>query len=72
MLCHERWTNGRSRSSTHRRQGKIGSRCGTILTGLDWTDKYPSAIAALANIKAKTGYLDGELCGVDDAVMPTC
>jgi ATP-dependent DNA ligase len=23
-------------------------------TGLDWTGKYPSAIAALANVKAKT------------------
>jgi hypothetical protein len=32
-------------------------------TGLDWTDKYPSAIAALANVKAKTAYIDGELCG---------
>jgi ATP-dependent DNA ligase len=36
-------------------------------TGLDWSDKYPSVIAALANVKAKTAYLDGELCGVDDA-----
>ena len=34
-------------------------------TGLDWTDKYPSAIAALANLNVKTAYLDGELCGVD-------
>jgi hypothetical protein len=36
-------------------------------TGLDWTNKYPSAIAALANLNVKTAYLDGELCGVDDA-----
>jgi hypothetical protein len=36
-------------------------------TGLDWSDKYPSIVAALANVKAKTAYLDGELCGVDDA-----
>jgi bifunctional non-homologous end joining protein LigD len=35
-------------------------------TGLDWTDKYPSAIAALANLNVKTAYIDGELCGVDD------
>src|SRR5277367_7058356 len=35
-------------------------------TGLDWTGKYPSAVAALANVKAKTAYIDGELCGVDD------
>ena len=40
-------------------------------TGLDWTDKYPSAIAALANLNAKTAYIDGELCGVDDAGLPS-
>jgi DNA ligase D-like protein (predicted ligase) len=40
-------------------------------TGLGWTDKYPSAIAALANLNVKTAYLDGELCGVDDAGLPT-
>ncbi len=39
-------------------------------TGLDWTDKYPSAIAALANVRVKTAYIDGELCGVDDAGLP--
>jgi ATP dependent DNA ligase domain len=32
-------------------------------TGLDWTDKYPSVVAALANIRVKAAYLDGELCG---------
>jgi hypothetical protein len=30
--------------------------------------QYPSAIAALANLNVKTAYLEGELCGVDDAV----
>jgi hypothetical protein len=40
-------------------------------TGLDWTDKYPSASAALANLNVKTVYLDGELCGVDDAGLPS-
>jgi ATP-dependent DNA ligase len=40
-------------------------------TGLDWTDKYPSATAALANLNIKTAYLDGELCGVDEAGLPT-
>jgi DNA ligase D-like protein (predicted ligase) len=39
-------------------------------TGLDWTAKYPSAIAALANLKVNAAYLDGELCGVDDAGLP--
>ena len=28
-------------------------------TGLDWSDKYPSLVAALTNVKAKTAYLDG-------------
>jgi DNA ligase D-like protein (predicted ligase) len=40
-------------------------------TGLDWTEKYPSAIAALANLNIKTVYIDGELCGVDEAGLPT-
>jgi DNA ligase D-like protein (predicted ligase) len=40
-------------------------------TGLDWTAKYPRVIAALANLNAKTAYLDGELCGVDDAGLPS-
>jgi ATP-dependent DNA ligase len=38
-------------------------------TGLDWTHKYPSAAAALANVNVKTAYIDGELCGVDEAGM---
>jgi bifunctional non-homologous end joining protein LigD len=40
-------------------------------TGLDWTAKYPTGIAALANVNVKTAYLDGELCGVDDAGLPS-
>ena len=36
-------------------------------TGFDWTDKYPGAVAALANVNVKTAYIDGELCGVDQA-----
>ena len=40
-------------------------------TGLDWTAKYPGAVAALANVKAKSAYLDGELCGVDEDGMPS-
>ena len=30
-------------------------------TGLDWTDKYPSFIAALTNLNVKSAYLNGEL-----------
>jgi DNA ligase D-like protein (predicted ligase) len=40
-------------------------------TGLDWTGKYPSAVAALTSLNVKTAYLDGELCGVDDAGLPS-
>jgi hypothetical protein len=40
-------------------------------TGLDWTDRYPSAAAALTNVNVKTAYLDGELCGVDEAGLPS-
>ena len=32
-------------------------------TGLDWSDKYPSVVEALAKVRAKSAYLDGELCG---------
>jgi ATP-dependent DNA ligase len=40
-------------------------------TGRDWTGKYPSAVAALSNLNVKTAYLDGKLCGVDDAGLPS-
>jgi hypothetical protein len=40
-------------------------------TGLDWTAKYPSAVEAFANVNVKTAYLDGELCGVDEAGLPS-
>ena len=40
-------------------------------TGLDWTAKYPGVIAALANLNVKTAYIDRELCGVDDAGLPS-
>jgi DNA ligase D-like protein (predicted ligase) len=40
-------------------------------TGLDWTAKYPGAVAALARLNVKTAYLDGELCGVDEAGLPS-
>jgi DNA ligase D-like protein (predicted ligase) len=40
-------------------------------TGLDWTGRYPSVIAAYANLNVKTAYIVGELCGVDDAGLPS-
>src|SRR6202035_1088433 len=38
-------------------------------TGLDWTHKYPSAIAALTSLNVKNAYIDGERCGVE---APDC
>ena len=35
-----------------------------IRAGLDWTAKYPTEAAALAKLKSRSAYLDGELCGV--------
>jgi bifunctional non-homologous end joining protein LigD len=37
-----------------------------ILTrrGNDWTEKYPEIAKAIAQLPARSGYLDGELCGV--------
>jgi ATP-dependent DNA ligase len=32
--------------------------------GLDWTAKYPATAAAIAKVKVKSAYRDGELCGV--------
>jgi DNA ligase D-like protein (predicted ligase) len=39
-------------------------------TGLDWSAKYPSLLPALAKVRAKTAYLDGELCGIGDDGLP--
>jgi DNA ligase D-like protein (predicted ligase) len=56
-----------------RMAARIDNGCAQLLTrtGLDWTSKYPSAIEALANLNIKTAYLDGELCGVDEAGLPS-
>lgn len=35
-------------------------------TGVGWSLKYPGMVAALAAIRAKSAYLDGELCGVGE------
>jgi ATP-dependent DNA ligase len=32
-------------------------------SGLDWTATYPATAAAIAKLKVRTAYLDGELCG---------
>jgi ATP-dependent DNA ligase len=40
-------------------------------TGLDWSDKYPSVVEALAKVEGKTAYLDAELCGIGDDGLPS-
>jgi bifunctional non-homologous end joining protein LigD len=37
-----------------------------ILTrrGHDWTDKYPAIVRAVAGLRVRNAYLDGELCGL--------
>jgi len=37
-------------------------------TGLDWTHKYPAIAAAVASLGARQAYLDGELCGDQNAL----
>jgi ATP-dependent DNA ligase len=34
-------------------------------TSLDWTNKYESTAAAIAKIRARTAYIDGELCAIN-------
>jgi ATP-dependent DNA ligase len=50
----------------YRMHARIDAGRVKILTrrGNDWTTKYPTVAKALAEIPAKTAYLDGELCGV--------
>ena len=31
-------------------------------SGLDWSEKYPTVVAAVSALPAKTAYLDGEIC----------
>src|SRR5260370_22163945 len=40
-------------------------------TGLDGSYKYPGVIAALVEVRAKTAYLDGELCGIGADGLPS-
>jgi ATP-dependent DNA ligase len=40
-------------------------------TGLDWSAKYPVMQTPLAAVRARTAYLDGELCGVGASGLPS-
>ena len=39
-------------------------------TGLDWSHRYSRTIEALGKLKAKSAYLDGELCALDTNGVP--
>jgi bifunctional non-homologous end joining protein LigD len=38
--------------------------------GNDWTEKYPAIAKAIAGLRARNAYLDGELCGVPPPGRP--
>jgi bifunctional non-homologous end joining protein LigD len=40
-------------------------------TGLDWTDKYISAIAPLANVRVKAAYIDGDSAALMTQKLPS-
>ena len=39
-------------------------------TGLDWSPRYKHTIEALRSLKAKSAYLDGELCALNPDGLP--
>lgn len=58
----------------HRRMAaRIDRGQAKLLTrnGLDWSARYPAVLTALADVRAKTAYLDGELCGIDADGLPS-
>ena len=56
-----------------RMSARIDRRRGAIADphGLDWSQKYPETIAALARLPVTAAYLDGELCGIGDDGLPS-
>jgi ATP-dependent DNA ligase len=56
----------KSKFDGYRMSARIENGAIQLLTraGLDWTAEYLATAAALAKLKVKSAYLDGELCGV--------
>ncbi len=50
----------------YRMHARVVAKQATLPTrnGLDWTDKYPAVVAALAALKCRQADMDGELCAV--------
>jgi DNA ligase D-like protein (predicted ligase) len=57
----------------YRMAARISDSHVALLTrsGLDWTAKYPSIVAALKKLKVHSAYIDGELCGVGPDGIPS-
>jgi ATP-dependent DNA ligase len=64
-------TRDKARRLSHGRTLRQWTRAAADPHGLDWTGKYPRIIAALSDLNVKTAYIDGELCGVDNAGLPS-
>src|SRR3954463_14535204 len=57
----------------YRMHARIDGAKATLLTrtGLDWSHRYRRTIEALASLKAKSVYLDGELCALCPNGVPS-
>ena len=53
-------------------RARIDGGKATLLTrtGLDWSHRYRRTIEALASLKVKSAYLDGELCALNSDCAP--
>jgi ATP-dependent DNA ligase len=56
----------------YRMHARIDGGKATLLTrtGLDWSHRYGRTIEALASLKVKSAYLDGELCALNADGVP--
>jgi bifunctional non-homologous end joining protein LigD len=56
----------------YRMHARIDGRDIKLLTrtGLDWSHRYQHTIDALASLKVKSRYLDGELCALNADGVP--
>ena len=57
----------------YRMHARIDHGCAQLLTrnGLDWTRRYPTTANALAKLRVKQAYIDGELCGLRPDGIPS-
>src|SRR6185437_11068542 len=59
-------------TDTGRRRASITAACNCSRgRGSTRQTKYPGAVAALESVNTKSAYIDGGLCGVDEAGLPS-